>query len=149
MSLVRIIPSHIRCFPDILGVETEDLRGKARHAEAGRVLLEYGRDVKGAVSVLSEGGLFSEALRLVSTCKTHPGSTFADSLLQTSLYAMPKLVLDIILPSVHDCREKLSEEAAEIKDQVVKQVTRLHELREKRLSDTGMCLCLQSTHVGI
>lgn len=55
---------------------------------------------------------------------------------------MPKLVVDVILPAVHDCREKLSEEAAEIKEQMVKQVTRLHELREKRLYDTGMSVSL-------
>lgn len=50
---------------------------------------------------------------------------------------MPKLVTDIILPAVQDHHEKLSEEAAEIKDQASKQVARLHDLREKRLSDAG------------
>ena len=42
------------------------LRTKGRHAEAGRVLVEYGRDVKEAVVVLSEGNEFSEAIRIVS-----------------------------------------------------------------------------------
>lgn len=42
------------------------LRTKGRHAEAGRVLVEYGRDVKEAVVVLSEGSEFSEAIRIVS-----------------------------------------------------------------------------------
>lgn len=47
-------------------ITVEGLQSKGRHADAGRVLLEYGRNVKGAVSALTEGGLFSEALRLVS-----------------------------------------------------------------------------------
>lgn len=44
----------------------EALKGKGRYAEAGRVLLEYGRDVKGAVAALSEGNDFAEAMRIVS-----------------------------------------------------------------------------------
>lgn len=44
---------------------TDGLKSKGRHAEAGRVLLEYGRNVKAAVYALSEGALFAEALRLV------------------------------------------------------------------------------------
>lgn len=34
--------------------------------EAGRVLLDYGRDVEAAVEALVEGGAFVEAIRLVS-----------------------------------------------------------------------------------
>ena len=44
---------------------SSELRSKGRHAEASRVLLEYGRDVKNAVVALSEGAEFAEALRIV------------------------------------------------------------------------------------
>jgi elongator complex protein 1 len=53
------------------------------------------------------------------------------------LYGIPALVVDVILPGALDNREKLSEEASEIKDQVAKQVARLNELRDKRLSDAS------------
>lgn len=43
----------------------ESLRSKGRFGEAGRVLLEYGRDVKGAVAALSDGNDFAEAMRIV------------------------------------------------------------------------------------
>ena len=43
----------------------ETLTSKRRYADAGRVLLEYGRDAEAAVEVLVEGTLHSEALRLV------------------------------------------------------------------------------------
>lgn len=50
---------------------------------------------------------------------------------------MPDLVVDVILPASMEAKDRLSEEAIDIKEQVEKQVSRLHELREKRLSDAG------------
>ena len=44
----------------------EDLSSKKRHAEAGRVLLDYAKDVKEAVTAFSTGNDFSEARRVVS-----------------------------------------------------------------------------------
>jgi hypothetical protein len=44
----------------------EDLSSKKRHAEAGRVLLDYAKDIKEAVSAFSTGNDFSEARRVVS-----------------------------------------------------------------------------------
>ena len=50
-----------------LAVEVaESLVTHRRHAEAGKVLLEYGRDVEAAVGALVEGNLFADAIRLVS-----------------------------------------------------------------------------------
>lgn len=50
-----------------LAIQVSDgLKSKRRWIEAGKVLLEYGRDVEGAVAVLCEGDLFGEAMRLVS-----------------------------------------------------------------------------------
>lgn len=49
----------------------EDLGGKKRHAEAGRVLLDYCGDVRGAVGALVEGNEFAEARRVVSVPFLH------------------------------------------------------------------------------
>lgn len=46
------------------------LKAKGRHAEAGRVFLDYAKDVKNAVIVLSDGNDFSEAIRVVSAAET-------------------------------------------------------------------------------
>lgn len=50
----------------LIALYADGLKSKNRWAEAGRVLLEYARDVKGAVEALSSGGDFAEALRIVS-----------------------------------------------------------------------------------
>jgi elongator complex protein 1 len=42
------------------------LKAKGRHAEAGQVFLDYAKDVKNAVIVLSDGNEFAEAIRIVS-----------------------------------------------------------------------------------
>jgi len=54
---------------------TDNLRAKRRFAEAGRVLLEYGRDVEAAVGALVEGAAFAEALRLVSPANLRRASS--------------------------------------------------------------------------
>lgn len=112
------------------------LRTKGRHAEAGRVLVEYGRDVKEAVVVLSEGNEFSEAVRIVS----NPRFSFIGSAkmkLQASLHATTGLLSSIIIPALLEAVERLTEEADEIREQVEKQVARLAVLREKRISDSA------------
>lgn len=43
----------------------ESLRNKRRFVDAGKVLLDYGRDVEGAVAALVEGTAYAEAIRLV------------------------------------------------------------------------------------
>lgn len=48
-------------------IHEDNLRAKQRWAEAGRVLLEYGRDVESAIEALVEGQAFAEALRLVGS----------------------------------------------------------------------------------
>ena len=50
---------------------SSSLKGKGRHVEAGRVLLDYGRDVRAAVATLCEGSGFSEALRIVSISQVY------------------------------------------------------------------------------
>ena len=52
---------------DHIALPAENLRGKRRFAEAGRVLLEYGRDIDAACQSYIDGSEFKEALRIVST----------------------------------------------------------------------------------
>lgn len=94
------------------------LKSKGRHGEAGRILLEYGQDVSAAVETLCEGTDYAEALRIAS------------------LRSMPDLVSGIIVPSMLDTKERLCDEAEELKEQVQKQAHRLGELREKRINES-------------
>lgn len=41
------------------------LKAKGRHVEAARVFLDYAKDVKNAIIVLSDGNEFAEAVRIV------------------------------------------------------------------------------------
>lgn len=50
----------------------EDLSSKKRHTEAGRVLLDYSKDVREAVIAFVQGNAFSEARRIVSFPRALP-----------------------------------------------------------------------------
>lgn len=51
----------------VLALEVaERLKDKKRHFEAGRVLLEYARDVEAAIETFVQANAFAEAIRLVS-----------------------------------------------------------------------------------
>ena len=43
---------------------------QSKSLEAARVLIEYGKDVRGCVQALAHGNLFSEARRIVSSMIT-------------------------------------------------------------------------------
>lgn len=97
----------------------EDLVSRRRHADAGRVLLEYGRDVDAAVDALVEGTLFAEAMRL------------------TTLYNRRELVETAIKPAALEQQSQMLEDCEELNEQLEKQVRRLDELREKRDANPG------------
>lgn len=67
MSLVRDMHllRHVQLGTDNLSHLIESLRNKRRFIDAGKVLLDYGRDVEGAVAALVEGTAYAEAIRLV------------------------------------------------------------------------------------
>lgn len=90
------------------------LRSKRRFADAGRVLLEYARDVEQAVEALVEGALLSEAVRL------------------TALYNKPELVETHVKPAALALGERIGEDCDELEEQVEKQVERMAELMLKR-----------------
>jgi len=49
----------------MLTTAVEDLSSKKRYTEAGRVLLDYSKDVREAIIALVSGNAFSEARRIV------------------------------------------------------------------------------------
>ena len=51
----------------MLTTAVEDLSSKKRYTEAGRVLLDYSKDVREAIIALVSGNAFSEARRIVCT----------------------------------------------------------------------------------
>lgn len=55
---------------------------------------------------------------------------------QASLNGRQDLVAEVVAPTVLEARERLVEEAEELKSQIAKQAERLAELREKRVSDS-------------
>ncbi|GAA5870104.1 hypothetical protein JCM1840_003583 [Sporobolomyces johnsonii] len=108
-----------------LAVEVgESLTGKRRYAEAGRVLLEYGRDVEAAVGALCEGNLYSEAVRL------------------TALYSRPDLKETHIKPSTLELQQRLLDDFSDLTEQIDRQVERLDELKVKRDQNPYQYFCI-------
>ncbi|KAH6913768.1 pol II transcription elongation factor [Coprinopsis sp. MPI-PUGE-AT-0042] len=95
----------------------EDLSSKKRHAEAGRVLLDYAKDFKGAVSAFSTGNDFSEARRV------------------TNFYKRPELLEEIIHPAALDSCAQISEDLNEMREQLRKQRNRIKELRIRKIEE--------------
>jgi elongator complex protein 1 len=124
---------------------SERLRSKRRFVEAGRVLLEYGRDVEAAVGVLVEGAAFAEALRLVRLWSwPRAAKAWHHVASQTSLYTRRDLIETHIKPGTLEVQSRLLDDFAEVTDQVEKQVERLAELKEKRdsnPSELSLALC--------
>ncbi|KZT69682.1 IkappaB kinase complex, IKAP component [Daedalea quercina L-15889] len=95
----------------------DDLAAKKRHMDAARVLLDYAEDVREAVKALVEGSHFSEARRIIF------------------LRPCPGLLVDIVHPGALDCRAQLAEDMHEMREQLRKQVTRLRELRVRKVEE--------------
>ncbi|KAM0754229.1 IkappaB kinase complex, IKAP component [Meredithblackwellia eburnea MCA 4105] len=110
-----------------LAVEVaENLKAKRKFAEAGRVLLEYGRDVDAAVSALVEGTLLVEAIRL------------------TSLYSKKDLIETHIKPGAFDVQSRIVDDIDELTEQVEKQVERLAELKVRRDANPDQYFCVDT-----
>ncbi|CAD6977243.1 hypothetical protein A4X06_0g1276 [Tilletia controversa] len=92
----------------------DDLEGKGRYFEAGRIYLEYERDVEQAVLLFCKANDLSEARRVCATAGRR-------DLLETT-----------IKPGAFEAQERLLEELEEMREQMTKQVARLAELRSKK-----------------
>ncbi|PWN23511.1 IKI3-domain-containing protein [Microstroma glucosiphilum] len=90
------------------------LEATARHAEAGRVKLEYGRDVEGAVESYGKANEITECRRICSA------------------YNRLDLIETHVKPAALKTQENLIEDIEEMSEQLSKQMVRLKELREKK-----------------
>lgn len=98
---------------------TEDLQSKKRYVEAGQVLLEYRKDVRGAVMALVQGNAFSEARRI------------------SNLHRRPELLEEIIRPASLDSRSQIAEDINDMREQARKQRNRIRELRVRKVEEPG------------
>ncbi|GJE98183.1 IkappaB kinase complex IKAP component [Phanerochaete sordida] len=95
----------------------EDLSSKKRYQEAARVLLDYAKDVREAVIALVQGNQFSEARRVVT------------------LSSKSELLEDIVFPGALETRAQIAEDLSEMRDQLRKQLSRIRELRVKKVEE--------------
>ncbi|KAF6761197.1 pol II transcription elongation factor [Ephemerocybe angulata] len=96
---------------------SEDLASKKRYIEAGQVLLEYKKDVRGAVIYLVQGNSFSEARRI------------------SNLHRHPELTEEVIRPGSLDSRAQVAEDITEMREQARKQRNRIRELRIRKVEE--------------
>ncbi|BGP57178.1 Putative elongator complex protein 1 [Rhodotorula sphaerocarpa] len=102
----------------------EDLVGKRRHADAARVLLDYGKDVDAAVDALCEGGLHGEAIR-------------------TAVFSRRLDLIDSrVKGSALELQNRLLEDCEELREQIEKQVDRLGELKLKQEQNPYFYFCI-------
>ncbi|KAI5988054.1 pol II transcription elongation factor [Pisolithus albus] len=94
-----------------------ELLSKKRYSEAARVFIDYAGDIRQAVIVLVQGNEISEARRIVS------------------LHGPPELLQEVIMPGALDVKAQLTEDLNEMREQLRKQLTRLRELRLKKVQE--------------
>ncbi|GAA5883430.1 hypothetical protein JCM3774_004277 [Rhodotorula dairenensis] len=109
---------------DLAAEVAEDLVSKRRHAEAARVLLDYAKDVEAAIDALCEGNLHTEAVRT---------ATFA---------TRPDLIDSRIKESTLELQNRLLEDCEELREQIEKQVDRLHDLKDKQEQNPYFYFCI-------
>ena len=68
--------------------------------------------------------------------------------MQIVLHRRPELMQEIIHPGALECRARLGEELAEMRDQLRKQVVRVRELRVRKIEEPGTCLLGVCTRAG-
>ncbi|KAJ3499885.1 hypothetical protein NLJ89_g10033 [Agrocybe chaxingu] len=95
----------------------EELASKKRYGEAARVLLDYSKDIREAVIALLQGNLFSEARRIIR------------------LNVIPELLEEVIHPASLESRAQIAEDIGEMREQIRKQVSRIRELRVKKVEE--------------
>jgi hypothetical protein len=117
----------------------EDLASKKRYSEAGRVLLDYAKDVREAVIALVQGNRFSEARRIVSR---HFKAGHSLILYQVTLTDSQPFLTEIIHPGALESRAQISEDIGEMREQLRKQLQRIRELRVKKAEEPGEALAM-------
>ncbi|TFK88053.1 IkappaB kinase complex IKAP component [Polyporus arcularius HHB13444] len=102
---------------DIAYRVAEELMSKKRFSDAATVLLDYADDVRQAIIALVEGSHFSEARRIIT------------------LKRQPDLLEEIVHPGTLECRARIAEEIAEMREQLRKQLARIRELRVRKVEE--------------
>jgi len=119
---------------------SEDLSSKKRYTDAAQVLLEYAKDVRGAVNALVQGNAFSEAKRIVRSISLTLPSLSTNALgIQSNLHKQPELVEEIVRPGTLDARTQIAEDITEMREQIRKQRNRIRELRIRKVEEPGTC----------
>ncbi|KAG8989324.1 hypothetical protein FRB90_002303 [Tulasnella sp. 427] len=95
----------------------EDLASRKRYSEAGRVLLDYAKNVEEAITAFAQGGDFPEADR------------------QCAMNSRTDLVETILHPEALEVRSQIGEDVIELKEQLERQTERLKELKAKKITD--------------
>ncbi|KAL4265189.1 Elongator complex protein 1 [Pleurotus pulmonarius] len=108
----------------------EELTSKKRYAEAATVLVDYAKDVREAVIALVQGNHFAEAKRI------------------TSLHRRPELVEDVIHPGALESRSQLSDDLTEMREQLRKQLNRIHELRVKKQEEPDVFYGVEDSNLA-
>lgn len=88
------------------------------------MLLDYRKDVRGAVIAFVQGNAFSEARRV------------------SNLHRHPELLDEVIRPGSLDSRAQIAEDINEMKEQTRKQRNRIQELRIRMVEEPGASLFL-------
>ncbi|KAG8966010.1 hypothetical protein FRC05_002930 [Tulasnella sp. 425] len=119
-ELFALVVKEGRSFDELLQMGQrvgEDLASRKRYSEAGRVLLDYAKNVEEAITAFAQGGDFPEADR------------------QCALNSRMDLVETILYPEALEVRYQIGEDATELKEQLERQVERLKELKVKKATD--------------
>lgn len=101
------------------------------------MLADYAKDIREALIALVQGNHFAEAKRIVCTISIVNLEYTAYFLRQTSLHRRPGLVKDVIHPGALESRSQLSDDLSEMREQLRKQLNRIHELRVKKQEEPG------------
>ena len=110
------------------------------------MLLDYASDLRACVDSLVQGGDFSEAHRLVRDFRILcPCSLTLYS--QITMHKTPDLILEILHPAALETRAQISEDLEEMRTQLRKQLSRLRELRVKKVEEPGGCYSSLITHL--
>ncbi|GAA6006180.1 hypothetical protein JCM11491_002062 [Sporobolomyces phaffii] len=116
---------------DLAFESAERLAGKRRYAEAGKVLLEYARDLPAAVNILCEGNLFAEAVRL------------------TVLHDRRDLIESRIKSGTIDMQQRLLDDFSDVTEQLEKQADRLDELHKRKENNPYQYFCIDDPSAAL
>ncbi|KZS97891.1 IkappaB kinase complex, IKAP component [Sistotremastrum niveocremeum HHB9708] len=97
----------------------EDLASRQKFADAGQVILDYGKDVDLSVTYFSQGRHFSEAKRICA------------------LHSRNELLEEVVHPAIEHTVSEIQDDIEEMREQIQKQLSRVGELRTRKNLEPG------------